>query len=86
MNQFNYINTVQRPYERVEASRRAVFLRYMAENPRVPIKFAAQITGIKYARATAIYRKHLHQVQLNAEEDVVRGNNQPPVAVPVNPA
>jgi len=45
-------------YTRVEEAQRDAFLKYLNDNPTATIKQASIIFGIKYPRATAIFRQN----------------------------
>ena len=51
-------NSNKRTYVQVEDARLATFIQFIVDNPREEIKEAARVTGIKYPRATALWRKN----------------------------
>ena len=55
---FDQTHNSKRTYARVEDARLASFIQFMIDNPGEVIKEAARVTGIKYSRATAIWRKN----------------------------
>ena len=56
MNQPDRTRNNKRTYIQVEDDRLDTFMQFMIDNPNEEIKEAARVTGIKYPRATAIWR------------------------------
>ena len=50
--------TNKRTYIQVEDARLDSFMQFLINNPGEEIKEAARVTGIKYPRATALWRKN----------------------------
>ena len=53
----------KRTYVQVEDARLATFLQFMIDNPGEEIMEAARVTGIKYPRATALWRKNKDYIE-----------------------
>ena len=58
MNQQERTRNNKRTYVQVEDDRLDCFIQFMIDNPNEEIKEAALVTGIKYPRATALWRKN----------------------------
>ena len=63
MSQQDRTRNNKRTYIQVEDDRRDSFIQVMIENPNEEIKQAALITGIKYPRATALWRKNKNFIE-----------------------
>ena len=62
-NHIDQTRTNQRTYVQVEDARLATFIQFMIENLGEEIKQAARVTGIKYPRATALWRKYKDYIE-----------------------
>ena len=62
MNQQDRTRSNKRTYIQVEDDRLEGFIQFMIDNPREEIKEAAHVTGIKYPRATALWRKNKNYI------------------------
>ena len=56
MNHRDHACTNKRTYVQVEDARFDSFIQFLIDNPGEEIKEAARVTGIKYPRATALWR------------------------------
>ena len=63
MSQQDRTRNNKRTYIQVEDDRLDSFIQVMIENPNEEIKQAALITGIKYPRATALWRKNKNFIE-----------------------
>ena len=63
MNNRDNTSNNKRTYVQVEDARIDTFLQFMIDNPGEEIKEAARVTGIKYPRATALWRKNKDYVE-----------------------
>ena len=62
MNQQDRTRSNKRTYIQVEDDRLESFIQFMIDNPSEEIKEAAHVTGIKYPRATALWRKNKNYI------------------------
>ena len=63
MNHRERTRNNKRTYVQVEDDRLDSFIQFMIDNPKEEIKVAAHVTGIKYPRATALWRKNKHYIE-----------------------
>ena len=63
MNHQDCARNNKRTYIQVEDDRLDSFIQFMIDNPNEEIKEAAHVIGIKYPRATALWRKNKDYIE-----------------------